>query len=54
MAINNDDKSNESIFPQCPIRFNALRKMIPDISQKMLTYTLRTLEEDGVLARRVK
>lgn len=36
-----------------PVRFNALRKMIPDISQKMLTSTLRTLEEDGLVCRQV-
>ena len=36
-----------------PIRFNALRKLIPDISQKMLTSTLRTLEEDGLVVRQV-
>ena len=36
-----------------PLRFNALRKMIPDISQKMLTSTLRTLEEDGLVMRQV-
>ncbi len=35
------------------IRFNALRKLIPDISQKMLTSTLRTLEVDGYVTRRV-
>lgn len=33
------------------LRFNALRKLIPDISQKMLTSTLRTLEEDGFVRR---
>ena len=36
-----------------PLRFNALRKLIPDISQKMLTSTLRTLEEDGFVRRAV-
>ena len=36
-----------------PLRFNALRKMIPDISQKMLTSTLSTLEEDGLILRQV-
>lgn len=33
------------------MRFNALQKNIPDISQKMLTITLRTLEEDGVVQK---
>ena len=36
-----------------PIRFNALRKLIPDISQKMLTSTLKTLEADGYVKRKV-
>ena len=35
------------------MRFNALQKNIPDISQKMLTMTLRTLEEDGFVQRQV-
>lgn len=35
------------------MRFNALQKRIPDISQKMLTVTLRTLEEDGYVKREV-
>lgn len=35
------------------MRFNTLRKEIPDISQKMLTNTLRTLEEDGLVTRTV-
>lgn len=35
------------------MRFNALRKSIPDISQKMLTVTLRTLEEDGFVKRKM-
>lgn len=33
------------------MRFGALQKAIPDISQKMLTVTLRTLEEDGLVSR---
>lgn len=36
-----------------PTRFNMLRKKIPDISQKMLTSTLRTLETDGYVLRQV-
>ncbi len=35
------------------LRFNALQREIPDISQKMLTGTLRTLEEDGYVVRKV-
>ena len=35
------------------MRFNALQKSIPDISQKMLTVTLKTLEEDGLVDRKV-
>ena len=36
-----------------PMRFSALRKAIPDISQKVLTSTLRNLEADGFIVRRV-
>lgn len=36
-----------------PMRFNALQKSLPDISQKVLTQTLRRLEEDGFLLRKV-
>ena len=35
------------------MRFNMLQKNIPDISQKMLTTTLRTLEDDGFVTRKV-
>lgn len=36
-----------------PRRFNQLRREVPDISQKMLTQTLRDLQRDGLVARRV-
>jgi DNA-binding HxlR family transcriptional regulator len=35
------------------LRFNELHKAIGDISQKMLTVTLRTLEADGLVAREI-
>ncbi len=35
------------------IRFKELQRALPDISQKMLTVTLRTLEEDGFVSRKV-
>ena len=33
------------------MRFSAIRRGIPDISQRMLTLTLRNLERDGLVAR---
>jgi DNA-binding HxlR family transcriptional regulator len=36
-----------------PKRFGALHRAIEGISQKMLTQTLRTLERDGLVSRRV-
>ena len=36
-----------------PRRFNALRRLIPGITQRMLTLQLRGLEQDGVVARKV-
>lgn len=38
---------------EAPMRFSSLKKNIPDISQKMLTSTLRTLEQDGFVNRTV-
>jgi DNA-binding HxlR family transcriptional regulator len=35
------------------LRFKELQRLIPDISQKMLTVTLRTLEEDGYVTRTI-
>jgi DNA-binding HxlR family transcriptional regulator len=35
------------------MRFNELRKEVDGISQRMLTVTLRALERDGLVARRV-
>jgi DNA-binding HxlR family transcriptional regulator len=36
-----------------PLRFNALRRDVGEISQKMLTQTLRELEENGFVKRTV-
>ena len=35
------------------LRYSALRREIGDISQKMLTQTLRSLERDGLVRRKV-
>jgi DNA-binding HxlR family transcriptional regulator len=36
-----------------PLRFNALRRAVGEISQKMLSSTLRDLEENGFVSRTV-
>lgn len=35
------------------LRFSELKKMIPDVSSRMLSSTLRTLEADGLVSRKV-
>jgi DNA-binding HxlR family transcriptional regulator len=35
------------------VRFNELGRLIPDISSRVLSATLRTLEADGLIAREV-
>jgi DNA-binding HxlR family transcriptional regulator len=37
-----------------PRRFNGLRRLVPGITQRMLTLQLRALEQDGVAARTVR
>lgn len=36
-----------------PLRYRDIRRAIPDISQKMLSVTLRNLEADGLVVRAV-
>jgi DNA-binding HxlR family transcriptional regulator len=36
-----------------PVRFNQLRRQIEGISQKMLSQTLKSLERDGLVGRKV-
>ena len=36
-----------------PLRFGELKRALPDIAQRMLTHSLRDLQRDGLIARRV-
>jgi len=36
-----------------PCRFSEVQRMVPDISKRMLTQTLRDLERDGMITRHV-
>lgn len=42
-----------SFLLEHPMRFNELRRAIPNISQRMLTLELRFLEEEGFIRREV-
>lgn len=42
-----------STLGEGPLRFNELRRHIEDISQKMLSSTLKVLERDGLVSRTV-
>ena len=42
-----------TMLVQQPRRFNELKRMIGGISQQMLTRTLRSLENDGLVSRKV-
>ena len=36
-----------------PRRFNELKRLVPGITQRMLTMQLRALEDDGIVSRKV-
>lgn len=46
-------RAMDELYERGPLRFSRLRDCLPGVSQKMLTQTLRLLERDGVVARRV-
>jgi DNA-binding HxlR family transcriptional regulator len=41
------------VLAERPHRFGELRRLVPDISQRMLTQTLRDLQRDGYVHREV-
>tara|TARA_B100000678_G_C17930093_1_gene390934 strand:+ start:149 stop:562 length:414 start_codon:yes stop_codon:yes gene_type:complete len=41
------------LLSERPYRFSELRRLVPDISQRMITQTLRDLERDGYVHRDV-
>ncbi|WP_423603836.1 winged helix-turn-helix transcriptional regulator [Sphingomonas sp. MS122] len=43
----------ETLEDKGELRFTQISKLIPDISQKMLTQTLRRMERDGMVTRTV-
>jgi DNA-binding HxlR family transcriptional regulator len=43
----------EALEPGEPVRFTRLKEIVGGVSQKMLTKTLRQLERDGLVTRRV-
>ncbi len=42
-----------TIYNQGTLRFKEISRHIPDLSEKVLTSTLRTLEADGYISRKV-
>lgn len=41
------------LFHQDVMRFNEIKRLFPEISQRTLTHQLRTLEEDQIITRTV-
>ena len=46
-------RAMDELYERGALRFSRLREHLPGISQKMLTQTLRQLERDGMVLRRV-